>query len=267
MRFQKFKFDVWYSTPKSIRVLYTFFKEKEIKSIISFLYSFKSYLSPSQKLFIIIRLYNISLRVDSPHSQKEILSYFMDILSLKTKGCIVEAGAYKGGSTAKFSIVAKLAERKLVAFDSFEGLPDNNEQQETIFGGNVDFSKGMYCGTLDEVKENVSRFGHVKVCEFIKGWFDKTMPNFSEPIAAIYLDVDLASSTRTCLKWLYPLLVPGGILYSQDGHLPLVIEVFNNEKFWKNEVGCQKPHVEGLGTRKLIRIVKPTEKAANVWGC
>lgn len=45
---------------------------------------------------------------------------------------------------------------------------------------------------------------------FIKGWFEDTMPVFNERIIAAYIDVDLASSTKTCLKYLYPLLVPGG---------------------------------------------------------
>ena len=71
-----------------------------------------------------------------------------------------------------------------------------------------------------------------------------------------YLDVDLASSTKTCLKYLYPLVIPGGIIYSQDGDFPLVIEVFNDDRFWENEVGCKKPDIEGLGKKKLLKIIK-----------
>jgi len=70
------------------------------------------------------------------------------------------------------------------------------------------------------------------------------------------LDVDLASSTRTCLKYLYPQIVLGGILFSEDGDFPLVIEVFNNDEFWQKEVGYKKPYIEGLGKSKLIKIVK-----------
>ena len=73
---------------------------------------------------------------------------------------------------------------------------------------------------------------------------------------AAYLDVDLVSSTRTCIKYLYPLLVPGGVLFSQDGHLPLVVQLLNNESSG-DEAGCFRPPIHGLGTRKLVRIVKP----------
>jgi O-methyltransferase len=75
-------------------------------------------------------------------------------------------------------------------------------------------------------------------------------------VVAAYLDVDLAASTRECLKYLYPLLRVGGVLISQDGHLPLVIQVLDDDVFWSREVGCAKPAMPGLGRQKLIRIVK-----------
>ncbi len=41
------------------------------------------------------------------------------------------------------------------------------------------------------------------------------LPTFKEKVAAVYIDVDLASSTRTCLNHLYPLLERGGVCFSQ----------------------------------------------------
>jgi O-methyltransferase len=205
------------------------------------------------------QLYTISLNVDSPHTQEEILSYIQTILSLpsNSKGVLVEAGCYKGSSTAKFSFAANIVGKELVVFDSFQGIPQNVEQHEkTIFGEQAGFKQGDYCGILEEVKTNVSRFGNINCCRFILGWFDDTMPKFKAPISAIYLDVDLASSTRTCLKYLYPLLEPGGVLYSQDGHLPLVINVFDDDNFWLSEVGCEKPQILGLWKKKLIKVIK-----------
>ena len=82
------------------------------------------------------------------------------------------------------------------------------------------------------------------------------MPHFQQPISAIYLDVDLASSTRTCLKHLYPLLEPGGVILFLSGHLPLIINVVNDDNFWLNEIGCKKPEILGLGKSKLIKVIK-----------
>ena len=82
------------------------------------------------------------------------------------------------------------------------------------------------------------------------------MPDFTEKVAAAYLDVDLASSTKTCLKYLYRLLSPRGVVMLQDRDFPHVIEVFDDERFWEEDVGCAKPRVDGLRIRKFLTIVK-----------
>jgi len=182
---------------------------KYMLHILKFLITSNIPLPYHNRIELIKSFFKISLNIESPHTLAEILAYTTTILETpkSIKGCFVEAGCYKGGSTAKFSLATAITKRKLIVFDSFEGIPETYE-------------------------------------------------NFKQPIAGIYLDVDLASSTRTCLKYLYPLLEPGGVLYSQDGHLPLVIAIFNDTEYWENEVGCQKPYIEGLGRRKLLKIKK-----------
>jgi O-methyltransferase len=103
----------------------------------------------------------------------------------------------------------------------------------------------------------VQQYGEISCTSFVKGWFDDTLPGFNEKLAGVYIDVDLVSSTKTCVKYFYPLLSSGGVMYSQDGHLPLVIEAINDDTFWEKEVGFKKPVIEGLNTSKLLRIVKP----------
>jgi O-methyltransferase len=232
---------------------------KDIEAILGFLASKHRGLPLARRYALTRRLRAISRTIDCPHTESEILAYIDSILSLdaSTPGCLVEAGCYKGGSTAKFSIAAKAARRELVVFDSFEGIPRHAEDHGTnIFGRPVTFAEGEYAGSLEEVTRNVATYGELDACRFVKGWFKDTLPGFKETIAAIYLDVDLAESTRTCLKHLYPLLRPGGTLYSQDGHLPLVLKVFGDDAFWREEVGCPKPYVHGWGTSKLLKIVK-----------
>ncbi len=206
------------------------------------------------------RIYEAGAGIECLHTQDEVLQVAKAILDVPpdVPGCVVEAGCYQGGSTAKFSIAAKLARRPLFVFDSFEGLPENTERHEpTIFGVQPDFSKGRYRGGLDEVRRNVLTYGDGEVCTYVKGWFDDTMPAFSRPIVAGYLDVDLVSSTRTCIRYLYPLLQPGACLFSQDAHLPLIIRLLEDSAFWEKEVGCPRPAIAGLGKKKLICIRKP----------
>ena len=171
------------------------------------------------------------------------------------QGIIAEAGCYKGGSTAKLSLLARLTGRRLVAYDSFEGLPDNDESGQTsILGETATFARGAYKGTYDEVVGNVGRCGDASVCRFAKGWFEDTMPHDSEPVVVAFVDVDLTTSTRTCLKYLFPRLARGGVLFSQDGHLPMVIDVLDDDAFWEREMGRAKPPMVGLRTRKLVQI-------------
>lgn len=206
------------------------------------------------------RLKTIDANVLSAHNSSHILQFLIAILKLdlQVKGCIVEAGAYKGGGTCKISLFTKHVNRRLLVFDSFAGLPQNDEQHVKSTEGHIIknwFTGGNFAGSLSEVKSNIERYGSIDVCEFIPGWFEQTMPLFNEPIALAYLDVDLASSTRTCLKYLYPLLTEGGIIFSQDGDFPLVIEVLKDESFWRDEVQCvELPSIENLG--KKITIIR-----------
>ncbi len=230
---------------------------QDLKSALRFATSADLQVPMATRLNVLRRMFRTTFSIECPHTQEEVLRFMEDILQLppEVPGCVIEAGCYKGGSTAKFSLAAKLADRKLMVFDSFEGIPEHSEDHgKNIFGDEAAFPPGSYKGALEEVQSNVERFGEPSVCTYVKGWFDDTLPGFDEPVAAVYLDVDLASSTKTCLKYLYPLLQPGGVLFSQDGHLPLVLKVFRDKAFWNDELGCDPPELEGLGDSKLIRL-------------
>jgi O-methyltransferase len=202
------------------------------------------------RLRFVIQCLWISQRINCPHTQGEILAFARMIL-LAPPGVIVEAGCFKGGSTAKFSLIAEQAGRDLVVFDSFQGIPENTEPHEKDMSGYpISFKAGCYAGSIDEVKANVTRYGRIDRCRFIPGWFEETMPYFTESVAAAYIDVDLASSTATCLRYLYPTVVPSGFLASQDGHLPLVIEVL---KEWQMKHDLE---FHGLGNSKFVWISK-----------
>ena len=211
------------------------------------------------------RLNHISRQIRCAHNPSHALAFILDMLSAPRNepGCFVEAGCFKGGSTAKFSVIAKMLNRELVIFDSFEGLPDNREAHvQSLQGHSIEgwFAGGAFYGSLDEVKKNISDYGEISVCHFIKGYFDETMPHFTRPVLSGFLDVDLASSTKSCLKYLFPLLVKGGVLCSQDGDFPLVREVFSDAAFWRDEVGVTPPPpIIGLG-KKITRIRKPAAR-------
>src|SRR5579862_6839210 len=148
------------------------------------------------RLWFVTRLYRISLAIDGQHNQVGMLRAVRAILRVpkETAGYIVECGAFKGASAAKFSLVAALTGRQLMVFDSFEGIPPNDEPPGmNIYGNVLGFPKGSYAGSLEEVKSAVTRFGDISVCRFVKGWLQDTLPSFHEPVAVAFIDVDLAS--------------------------------------------------------------------------
>ena len=233
---------------------------REWATVASILVSSHPRIPLRDRLRVTAQARSITHGIECASSDDEALAFMQAILALPPggPGVVVEAGCYKGGATAKFSLAAKLAGRQLVVFDSFRGIPSNTEVHDrNIFGGEAGFAEGDYCGPLEEVRGNVARYGAIESCRFVEGWFDDTLPHFKEPISAIYLDVDLVSSTRTGLEYLYPLLESGGVLLSQDGHLPLVIELLDDDRFWRNQMGCAKPEIHGLRKRRLVKIVKP----------
>lgn len=206
------------------------------------------------------RLNNIGRNVLCAHNPSHALEFILDMLRAPrdVEGCFVEAGCFKGGSTAKFSIIAKMLQKKLIVFDSFEGLPNNNEGHETSLQGHSIkgwFEGGAFACSLDEARKNIFTYGEIDVCRFVPGWFENSLPSLKDPVLAAFIDVDLADSTKTCLEYIYPKLVNGGVICSQDGDFPLVIDVFKDLTFWRNEVGVEPPICEGLG-KKITRFIK-----------
>jgi O-methyltransferase len=188
------------------------------------------------------------------HTHSDIVAIVSEILRKPRSiaGVILEAGCFKGGSTAKLSLGAQLSGRKLLVFDSFKGLPAVPEQEKSRF------SKGEYAGRLEEVQENVRAYGAIEVCEFFPGWFAQTLPSLAEPVAVAFVDVDLRDSLQTCLRYIYPKLVPGGSIFSHDGHLPQCVELMKDEAFWRS-LGAPAPQFKGLGTKKVVKIRRPPE--------
>lgn len=213
-----------------------------------------------QRISLLCQFIRISAKVSCPHRMFEILVFVTDILKLGPdhEGVFIEAGCFKGGSSAKFSLAAKLVDRRLIIFDSFQGLPDNEENVgRTTYGERITaFYEGSYMGTLEEVKSNIAKYGAIEMCEFVPGWFDDTMLGFQGTVISAYVDVDLATSTRTCLRYLYPRLVSDGHIVSQDGHLPLVLEALDDDSFWQNVLGVRKPRIEGFGKSTILVIGK-----------
>ena len=152
--------------------------------------------------------------------------------ALLTEGDFVEMGCYKGDTSLLLAEVLRNASaiddkdgalvekvvqksvKKLWIYDSFEGLPEKSEFDESVLG--VDFKGGELFVTKREVKERFLRAG-LPVPVIRKGWFSElTEKDMPEKIAFSFLDGDFYESIRDSLRLVAPRMMKGGILVVHD---------------------------------------------------
>jgi len=179
-----------------------------------------------------------------------LVSKFM--LDLDVPGPIVECGAYKGGSSAQLSVIAKHTSRKLYVCDSFQGLPKpaKTEGHVAIFNGERThtFREGDYSASQAEVRANIAAYGYPDVCEFVPGFFSDSLPGLRIAPAAIVMDVDLVSSGRDCLKHLWPRLARGGCVFTHEAESDTYLEGLMDPAWWRENLGQCPPLVFGAGS-------------------
>jgi len=150
------------------------------------------------------------------------------------EGDFVECGVWRGGSTmAAIDTLIKAGDkgREIYLYDTYEGMSEPTEYDKVFTGTAADEllntsdredATSVWCySTLEEVQKNVGslQYPAAKV-HYVKGKVEDTIPqNIPQKIALLRLDTDWYESTAHELKYLYPLLVPGGVIIIDDyGH-------------------------------------------------
>jgi len=190
----------------------------------------------TQKLLLLYRMVRNKRKIVSATGFFEQLVMITALLKLKVPGVVVECGTYQGGSAANLSLACELTNRKLFIFDSFQGLPEPEkpDREHTVLVAceiHV-YKRGDWHGTFDLVKANVTRYGSPEVCEFVRGYFENTLPSFAERIGFVFCDADLKESVRTCLRCLWPLMSDGGIFFTHEAHHLEIGQLFFDEALW-----------------------------------
>ena len=190
------------------------------------------------------RMFFNKLRLNTGTSYKSHLAMALKIFETPpdVAGDILECGTWQGGSAVNLSLVCKIAGRKLLVYDSFEGLPEGQAHDRQGF-----YETGDYCGSLEDVKRNIERYGAIEVCEFVKGWFDQTLPTLDQPILLAFIDVDLELSLETCVRYIWPNLTEKGYIFI-DEYVGLdYCSIFWSEEYWKRYFNRTPPGLIGSG--------------------
>lgn len=154
------------------------------------------------------------------------LDHFVDALQrLEVPGDIVECGVWRGG--AMMIARAIRPDRIVWLFDTFDGMtaPTEADGPKALARWNTKTTEGRkwVAASLDEVQTNFERAGLLDMdrLRFVVGPVEKTLVAGPLPdrIALLRLDTDWHASTLASLVYLYPRLVPGGVLIVDDfGH-------------------------------------------------
>ena len=143
-------------------------------------------------------------------------------------GTYIEAGVALGGTAALISRL-RTPGRRLDLYDVFSVIPppgpadgnDAHRRYEVIKSGQATgIDGGEYYGyrknLIDVVKANLRNYGayHDPII-FHEGLFEDTM-HVEEPIAFAHIDCDWHDPVALCLKRIFPLLAPGGIIVLDD---------------------------------------------------
>jgi len=200
-------------------------------------------LSWFKKFRLGLRMFWNSHRIQTGTSFKAHLVMALKLLETApdVPGSIMECGTWKGGCAANLSLVCKITGRKLLIYDSFEGLPLGNPAEAKFYNA------GDFCGTLDEVKSNITRYGDIGSCTFVKGWFSDTLPHLSSPVLMAFLDVDLEGSLDTCVRAIWPHLTDQGYVFIDEYVSTDYCALFYSERYWRTHFDCTPPGLIGAG--------------------
>ena len=161
--------------------------------------------------------------------------------TLSLPGDFVELGCYEGDTSLLLAEIlwdAKVSDKKLWIYDSFEGLPAKSSEDFSAAG--EAFTEGVLSVSKREVKLRFLRAG-LPVPVIKKAWFsDLTDADLPSKISFAFLDGDLYQSIKDSLKLVEDKMVDGGVILVHD---------YNNPEL----PGVTKAVDEWLGGRKLIQ--------------
>lgn len=140
------------------------------------------------------------------------------VVSRGVPGDIAECGTARGGSAALMGLTLNHlgdTERKIWAFDTFDGLPAPTKEDPDFDIANL--YTGSCKGSVEDVSASFDRLGILARCRFVKGLFQNTLAKAPvNQIAVLHIDGDWYESVRTCLEAMYDRVSPGGIVQIDD---------------------------------------------------
>lgn len=184
-----------------------------------------------------------------------------------TPGNFVECGVARGGSSALLAYVIRRYSRqprKMLCFDSFEGMPEPDavDTHRGIAANATGWGTGTCAAPETSVIEVAAKLGVADLIVPVQGYFEQTVPAMRDRvgmIALLHVDADWYASTKIVLEQLYDRVSTGGRIQIDD------------YGFWE---GCRQAVEEFQSSRNIhfdiervdgsaVRFLKPDSFALN----
>lgn len=161
-------------------------------------------------------LYHRWIRNSKVNNKGDLNRFYSLILNLQqlldegVEGDFAELGVYQGTTASIIAHYAKKGSRNLFLFDTFEGF-DRRDLVDIDAPETSDFSDTSHAA--------VSKFvGHEDVCKYCVGYFPESVTDEvrNRSFAFVHLDCDLYKPMNDALRFFWPRLSSGGLLFLHD---------------------------------------------------
>ena len=148
--------------------------------------------------------------------------------ALGIQGHIIECGVFLGGGLMTWAQLSAIYEpanhyRRVVGFDTFAGVPQKGEQDETADPNEHSRVGGFKCESYEDLLECEALYdltraiGHIPRIELVKGDACETMEAYRKKhkhlvVALLYLDFDLYEATKKALEVFLPRMPKGAVI-------------------------------------------------------
>ncbi len=130
------------------------------------------------------------------------------------QGALAEFGVFRGDFSALIN--QKFPDRKLYLFDTFEGFEQTEIEKETVLGRCDEMFVQYHADT--SMERMMANLPFPKQCQICRGFFPDSITEETarEKYAFVSIDVDFEDSIYEGLKFFYPRLNEGGVIFLHD---------------------------------------------------
>ncbi len=172
----------------------------------------------------------------------------------EVQGSVAELGVFRGYFSSLINL--KFPNKKLFLFDTFEGF-DKDEAHREAEKGRCDgmFVRYHLNTSVDKMLDNLP---FPKNCQVCKGLFPESVTDEAEAetYAFVSIDVDFEDSIYEGLKFFYPKLSDGGIIFLHDYNSAFLTGVKAAVKRYEKNLGYvlrKIPLADRAGTLVIIK--------------